>query len=128
MNKTTAYTYGYLWLVIAAVSAFNLEPRIALYKRGPKGTYFGLAVSPHQILVDDNRIDSNLLVGAPLDTYGKSKDVKKATGVLYKCPFTSRSDDCVKVQDVPSAKNARSLAEAAGQWLGVSLHSQGPGM
>ena len=127
MSKTAAY--GYLYLVLlAATSAFNLEPRIALYKRGPKGTYFGLAVSPHQILVDDNRIDSNLLVGAPLDTYGKSKDLKKATGVLYKCPFTSKSNDCVKVHDVPSAKNSRSLAEAAGQWLGVSVHSQGPGM
>ena len=71
--------------VTIVVKAFNLEPRIALVKKGPKGSYFGLAVSPHQILVNDNRIDSTLLVGAPLDTYGVSKglgDPLKATGVL----------------------------------------------
>ena len=114
--------------VTIVVKAFNLEPRIALVKKGPKGSYFGLAVSPHQILVNDNRIDSTLLVGAPLDTYGVSKgDPSKATGVLYQCPFTSHSDDCVKVQDIPSARDGRSLAEAAGQWLGVTLSSQGPG-
>ena len=118
---------AFLW---PEIKAFNLEPRIALVKKGPKGSYFGLAVSPHQILVNDNRIDSTLLVGAPLDTYGGSKglgDPLKATGVLYQCPFTSHSDDCVKVQDIPSAKDSRSLSEAAGQWLGVTLSSQGPG-
>ena len=60
-------------LLIALSGAFNLEPRIALYKKGPKGSYFGLAVSPHQILEDGSRIDSTLLVGAPLDSYGPSK-------------------------------------------------------
>ena len=58
---------------LVIVNSFNLEPRIALWKKGPAGSYFGLAVSPHQILEDDNRIDSTLLVGAPLDTYGRSK-------------------------------------------------------
>ena len=110
---------------VATVTAFNLEPRIALRKQGPIGSYFGLAVSPHQILVDDHQIDSTLLVGAPLDTYGT--DFTKATGVLYQCPFTSKSDDCVKVVDIPTNRDAQSLAEAAGQWLGVSVFSQGPG-
>ena len=119
------------WTWIAALTgsslAFNLEPRIALRKKGPTGSYFGLAVSPHQILVDDHQIDSTLLVGAPLDTYGSGNDLTKATGVLYQCPFTSRNDDCTKVHDIPSARDDRSLAEAAGQWLGVSVYSQGPG-
>lgn len=114
--------------------AFNLEPRIAIRKAGRKGTYFGLSVAPHQILASD-RIESTLLVGAPLDTYGQEtnrqrkhrQDQHKATGVLYKCPFTSRSRDCVKVEDVPTAKDWRSLQEAAGQWLGVAVNSQGPG-
>ena len=110
---------------VTTTTAFNLEPRIALRKQGPIGSYFGLAVSPHQILVDDHQIDSTLLVGAPLDTYGT--DYTKATGVLYQCPFTSKSDDCVKVHDIPTNRDARSLAEAAGQWLGVSVFSQGPG-
>ena len=52
----------------AIVNGFNLEPRVALRKRGPTGSYFGLAVSSHQILVDDHHLDSTLLVGAPLDT------------------------------------------------------------
>lgn len=119
------------WLVLAFVlkanQAFNLEPRIALYKKGPKGSYFGLAVSPHQILVDEHRIESTLLVGAPLDTYGTNREPGYATGVLYQCPFTSQAKDCVKVQDLPSNRDGRSLAEAAGQWLGVTVNSQGPG-
>lgn len=112
----------------AIVNGFNLEPRVALRKRGPTGSYFGLAVSSHQILVDDHHIDSTLLVGAPLDTYGYGTyERDRATGVLYQCPFTSKIDDCIKVSDIPSARDDRSLAEAAGQWLGVSVHSQGPG-
>ena len=117
-----------LLLWVGACLAFNLEPRIALFKKGPKGSYFGLAVAPHQILVDNNRIDSTLLVGAPLDTYDRGRDSGLApTGVLYQCPFTSLSGDCERVTDVPSAKDGRSLAEAAGQWLGVTVNSQGPG-
>lgn len=122
----------HLYLLLAFVltkanKAFNLEPRIALYKKGPKGSYFGLAVSPHQILVDDHKIESTLLVGAPLDTYGSNREPGQATGVLYQCPFTTQSRDCVKVQDLPSTRDRRSLAEAAGQWLGVTVNSQGPG-
>ncbi len=124
----------FAWLVIALLllsltttSSFNLEPRIALAKFGKKDSYFGLSVSAHQILSSD-RIESTLLVGAPLDTYGNpGLDASKATGVLYKCPFTSRSRDCVKIEKLPSAKDRQSLAEAAGQWLGVTVNSQGPG-
>ena len=31
------------------VSAFNLEPRIAIVKTGPKGSYFGYSVAQHQV-------------------------------------------------------------------------------
>ena len=30
-------------------SAFNLEPRIAIVKTGPKGSYFGYSVAQHQV-------------------------------------------------------------------------------
>ena len=113
------------FLLLRALAAFNLEPRIALVKKGPKGTYFGLDVSPHQILnSEENSRTSTLLVGAPLDSYGGTGN----TGVLYTCPLTSYENDCEKVLDVPSAKDQRSLEEAAGQWLGVTVNSQGPGM
>ena len=114
---------------VVSAKAFNLEPRIALAKFGKHETYFGLSVSAHQVLSSES-IESVLLVGAPLDTYGQSNpggNPSRATGVLYKCPFTSRTRDCVKVEDVPSARDRRSLAEAAGQWLGVTVNSQGPG-
>ena len=33
----------------ATVMAFNLEPRIAIVKEGPKGSYFGYSVAQHQV-------------------------------------------------------------------------------
>ena len=30
-------------------AAFNLEPRIAIVKTGPKGSYFGYSVAQHQV-------------------------------------------------------------------------------
>ena len=46
--------------------AFNLEPRIAIVKRGPVGSYFGYSVAQHQI-VDRISLKSVALVGAPRD-------------------------------------------------------------
>ena len=53
-------------LLLPAVSAFNLEPQIAIIKRGQPGSYFGYSVAQHQI-VDRNSLDSIALVGAPKD-------------------------------------------------------------
>ena len=136
---------------------FNLEPRIAILKEGLPGTYFGFSVAQHQIVTKD-RIESTLLVGAPLDRYptvndrysnneqyysrgeGRRKPKRrnprlnpnavaaaKPSGVLWKCPFTSKHRDCVRVDDIPSANSTQSMIEAGGQWLGVAVHSQGPG-
>ena len=126
-----------LLLNFVLVCSFNLEPRIAIVKEGLPGTYFGFSVAQHQIISKD-RIESALLVGAPLDRYPIStanrwdnksgKVLSKASGVLWKCPFTSRNRDCIRVKDVPSAKTTQQLHEAGGQWLGVVVHSQGPGM
>ena len=51
---------------LVPVSSFNLEPRIAIVKTGPPGSYFGYSVAQHQI-VDRNSLDSVGLVGAPRD-------------------------------------------------------------
>jgi len=125
-----------LLLHFVSVWSFNLEPRIAIVKEGVPGTYFGFSVAQHQIISKD-RIESAFLVGAPLDRYPIStanrwdnksgKVLSKASGVLWKCPFTSRNRDCVRIKDIPSAKSPQSLHEAGGQWLGVVVHSQGPG-
>ena len=122
---------------VSFVWSFNLEPRIAIVKEGLPGTYFGFSVAQHQIISKD-QIESVLLVGAPLARYpsptanrwdNKSgKVLSKASGVLYKCPFTSKNRDCKRVKDVPSAKSPQRLHEAGGQWLGVVVNSQGPGM
>jgi len=41
------------WAVLAAVAgAFNLEPRLAVVKRGRPGSYFGYSVAQHQIVGD----------------------------------------------------------------------------
>ena len=51
---------------ILAVNGFNLEPKIAIVKRGPLGSYFGYSVAQHQIL-DRVSLNSVALVGAPRD-------------------------------------------------------------
>ena len=129
----------FIWFLFSfvAVWSFNLEPRLAIVKEGLPGTYFGFSVAQHQIISKD-QIESVLLVGAPLARYpsptanrwdNKSgKVLSKASGVLYKCPFTSKNRDCKRVKDVPSAKSPQRLHEAGGQWLGVVVNSQGPGM
>ena len=141
-NRCTLFKMIYLYCLlhfvpVMVVWSFNLEPRIAIVKEGLPGTYFGFSVAQHQINLKD-KIESTLLVGAPLDRYPIStanrwdnksgKVLSKASGVLWKCPFTSRNRDCVRVKDVPSAKSPQRLHEAGGQWLGVVVHSQGPGM
>ena len=35
----------------ARVAAFNLDPRIPVIKKGPKGTHFGYSVAVHQTVV-----------------------------------------------------------------------------
>jgi hypothetical protein len=42
------------WLpaLAAAAGAFNLEPRLAVVKRGRPGSYFGYSVAQHQMFGD----------------------------------------------------------------------------
>lgn len=45
-----------LWLCLFVADAFNLEPRLPVFKLGEKGSYFGYSVAEHQIL--DSRTSS----------------------------------------------------------------------
>ena len=62
------------WLA-PALFCFNLEPRIAIVKTGPPGSYFGYSVAQHQI-VDRNSLDSIALVGAPRDNSSQPGTVR----------------------------------------------------
>ena len=53
-------------VLVPAVLCFNLEPRIAIVKTGPVGSYFGYSVAQHQIVERDS-LNSIALVGAPKD-------------------------------------------------------------
>ncbi len=128
-----------LLLLLAAVcSAFNLEPRIAIVKRGDADSYFGFSVSQHQVVSRD-RLESLLLVGAPLASSPADGDTQP--GVVYRCPLTAQESDCSPVDTMPrsgsskkyrgggsKAKNRRkALEESDGQWLGTVVQSQGTG-
>ena len=114
---------------LASIIAFNLEPRIAILKKGFGDSYFGFSVSPHQILSSD-RIESVLLVGAPLDHRRNSSRAhhrfqNSQEGLLWKCPFTSQNKDCVPIDNYGGRTSP--AFENRGQWLGVVVNSQGPG-
>ncbi|XP_042235673.1 integrin alpha-PS1-like isoform X1 [Homarus americanus] len=124
------------------VLAFNLEPRIPIVKTGEPTTHFGYTVAQHQSILDgDYRRTSWILVGAP-----KGDNLQPGTnrsGALWKCPLTTRTDDCLQVHtdgfknpetglynfdyenDVLSEPTEDEIKDD--QWLGVTLKSQGPG-
>ena len=51
-----ASSLAFLLMAVMAnqASAFNLEPRIAIVKTGPKGSYFGYSVAQHQVLLSSH--------------------------------------------------------------------------
>ena len=55
-----------MMIMTPAVISFNLEPKIAVVKRGPAGSYFGYSVAQHQV-VERSSLRSVALVGAPRD-------------------------------------------------------------
>uniref|UniRef100_UPI00358F4DC1 integrin alpha-7-like n=1 Tax=Myxine glutinosa TaxID=7769 RepID=UPI00358F4DC1 len=98
--------------------SFNLDVDHSPVKTGPKNSFFGLSVTGQRLLHQEVR-SSRLLVGAPLST--RDGGPLNATGDLYRCPLTMKSDDC---QRVPIDDN---LNPQESQWLGVSVDSQGLG-
>uniref|UniRef100_H2YKY3 Integrin alpha-2 domain-containing protein n=1 Tax=Ciona savignyi TaxID=51511 RepID=H2YKY3_CIOSA len=116
LNRASS-TYGY-----------NLEGRLPLFKRGldPHST-FGFSVALHKLAVDPgNGLEKSLLVvGSPTAGSITSQTNAVKPGGIYHCPVTTNSEDCTRVK--MDLGESTKLNNKTGQWLGVSLKSQGPG-
>ena len=67
MRTAVMASLASLLVITPAVISFNLEPRIAIVKRGPPGSYFGYSVAQHQVVERQSSLRSVALVGAPRD-------------------------------------------------------------
>lgn len=126
--------------ILYSVSCFNLEPRIPVIKYGEAGSYFGFSVAEHITFNQDGSQTSWLLVGAPLDQNLQPNTTK--SGALWKCSLSPDTNDCEQIitdgkrteygtinttldSDHLSGPYSDEIKE--GQWLGVTVRSQGPG-
>ncbi|MCI4379631.1 hypothetical protein PGIGA_G00230450 [Pangasianodon gigas] len=118
-----------LWLLsslnLQHASAFNLDNTTVLRKNGEAGSLFGYSLAMHhQLKPTDQQL---LLIGAP---HAKALPSQKAniTGGLYRCKFTTQSDDCERIPvDTEDAKPGQGIDHRENQWMGVQVKSQGPG-
>lgn len=115
-----------LWLFSSLnASAFNLDNTNVLRKNGAPGSLFGYSLAMHhQLKPTDQQL---LLIGAP---HAKALPIQKAniTGGLYRCKFTTQSDDCERIPvDTEDARPGQGLDHRENQWMGVHVKSQGPG-
>lgn len=123
------FSVSCLWVLLLlshSVGTFNLEPRLAIVKKGTPGSYFGFSVSQHQIVTKD-RIESVLLVGAPLEKGAGGGGSRWTPGAIWKCPFTARNEDCRVLEELTAKKKKILQKDDDGQWLGSVVYSQGPG-
>ncbi|XP_026762048.2 integrin alpha-PS1 isoform X2 [Galleria mellonella] len=118
--------------ILFGVHTFNLEPRIPVIKYGEAGSYFGFSVAEHLTFNSDGSKTSWLLVGAPLGQNLQPNITQ--SGALFKCGLTPAEWDCQQVitdgKSNPEGYNLtqpHSDEQKKGQWLGVSVRSQGPG-
>ncbi|XP_034942009.1 integrin alpha-PS1 isoform X2 [Chelonus insularis] len=122
-----------IFFLVYGTFCFNLEWRIPVIKRGMTGSYFGYSVAEHQeLLEEDNKSISWILVGAPLDQ--NRQPGTNRSGALWQCPLTTFTRDCSQVitdgrQKIDSDElNPPGDDEIKdGQWLGVTVRSQGVG-
>ncbi|XP_047658078.1 integrin alpha-6-like [Tachysurus fulvidraco] len=118
-----------LWLLINLNqqhgSAFNLDDTVVLRKNGEAGSLFGFSLAMHhQLKPTDQQF---LLIGAPR---AKALPSQKAniTGGLYRCKFTTQSDDCERIPvDTEDSRPGQGFDHRENQWMGVHVKSQGPG-
>ncbi|XP_072949294.1 integrin alpha-PS1 isoform X2 [Epargyreus clarus] len=121
-----------LLCILHSASSFNLEPRIPVIKYGEFGSYFGFSVAEHITFNKNGDKTSWLLVGAPLGQNLQPNTTK--SGALWKCGLTPAVRDCQQiVTDGKRTLDSHQLSGPHpdeikdGQWLGVSVRSQGPG-
>lgn len=117
-----------MWLFYGVLS-FNLEPSIPVIKVGNRNSYFGVSVAEHR--TEENGT-SWLLVGAPLDQNLQPNTTR--SGALWRCPLTTSMNDCEQVitdgrRSIDSDHLEGPFKDEIkeGQWLGVSVRSQGVG-
>ncbi|XP_060803128.1 integrin alpha-PS1 [Amyelois transitella] len=116
-----------------SATSFNLEPRIPVIKYGASGSYFGFSVAEHVTFNSDGTNTSWLLVGAPLGQNLQPNTTR--SGALWKCGLSPAVRDCEQVvtdgktrSEDSALSNPHPEEIKNGQWLGVSVRSQGPGM
>ncbi|KAH8305354.1 hypothetical protein KR044_007773, partial [Drosophila immigrans] len=137
VNSISSWS-GLLWLLatmclLVPSLCFNLEQRQPLIKYGHQNSYFGYSLATHTI--GEFNWPNNtkcLLVGAPLDR-NKQPNTNES-GALYRCPISTNTDDCVQVitdgrrsYDVDDLIPPSSDEIKEGQWMGVTVRSQGLG-
>ncbi|XP_034256700.1 integrin alpha-PS1 isoform X2 [Thrips palmi] len=121
-------------LLLHGCGGFNLETRLPIIKTGNKGAYFGYSVAQHQSLNPNHGVENNwMLVGAPVDN--NLQPGTNRSGALHRCPVSTYQDDCEQV----ITDGRRTIDDAGqlmaplkeevknGQWLGVTVRSQGAG-
>lgn len=119
------------------VQGFNLENRLPIIKYGEKEAYFGYSVAEHVVEDEETGATSKwILVGAPLGQ--NLQPETNHSGALYKCPITQRTNDCTQIitdgrrsfESTTDPKIEPPLFDEEikdGQWLGVTVKSQGYG-
>ncbi|XP_045772971.1 integrin alpha-PS1 isoform X1 [Maniola jurtina] len=126
--------------ILYCVTSFNLEPRIPVIKFGEPGSYFGFSVAEHLTIGSNGENISWLLVGAPLGQNLQPNTTK--SGALWKCRVSPSPEDCEQIVtdgkrtkygkintslDSSHLTGPHSDEIKDGQWLGVSVRSQGAG-
>ncbi|KAJ8416861.1 hypothetical protein AAFF_G00327390 [Aldrovandia affinis] len=107
---------------LQGMSSFNLDTENVLRKNGEPGSLFGFSLAMHrQLKPADKRI---LLIGAPR-AKALSNQKANVTGGLYSCEITTKPNDCDRI-DFDNDVDL-SLESKENQWMGVTVHSQGPG-
>ncbi|CAH4026827.1 unnamed protein product [Pieris brassicae] len=134
------FTSALFLCILYSVCSFNLEPRIPVIKFGEEGSYFGFSVAEHLTITNENDKTSWLLVGAPLGQNLQPNTTK--SGALWKCRLSTALRDCeqivtdgkrTKYGKINTTLDSYHLSGPHpdeikdGQWLGVSVRSQGPG-
>ncbi|XP_034489555.1 integrin alpha-PS1 isoform X2 [Drosophila innubila] len=124
---------GGVLCMIAPIICFNLEQRQPLIKYGHPNSYFGYSLATHTI--GEYNWPNNtkcLLVGAPLDQNRQPNT--NESGALYRCPISTNFDDCEQVitdgrryYDTDDLIPPSSDEIKEGQWMGVTVRSQGLG-
>ncbi|KAH8396013.1 hypothetical protein KR222_001885, partial [Zaprionus bogoriensis] len=119
--------------LVAPSLCFNLEQRQPLIKYGHQHSYFGYSLATHTI--GEYNLPNNtkcLLVGAPLDRNRQPNT--NESGALYRCPISTDFNDCEQVitdgrrsYDVDDLIPPSNDEIKEGQWMGVTVRSQGLG-